>query len=115
FAAVIDPAIVARLPPDSSASVPAVPMFAVTVPLTGWVTPEPSVFKAVIDATPWTESTSAEAVPAVPIAGCLAAVLAPAGRGRLAALTGCVACQKVPVTAIELFRTLTGRPTADVT
>jgi hypothetical protein len=44
------------------------------------------------------EITSAEADPAVPSAGCFALVAAPDGKGREAALTGCVACQKVPET-----------------
>ena len=39
--------------------------------------------------------------------GWFAEVAAPVGRGRLAALTGWVACQNVPVTAIEPFVTLT--------
>lgn len=57
----------------------------------GCVVAVPSTFSAVIDAAPWTVRTSAEAVPAVPIAGCLAAVAAPDGRGKEVAETGCVA------------------------
>src|SRR6185312_13073505 len=77
------------------------------VPETGWVTPDPSTLSAVIEAMPWTEITSAEALPAVPSAGCLAAVAAPVGSGSEAADTGCVVCQKVPVTATGAA-TLTG-------
>jgi hypothetical protein len=50
------------------------------VPDTGCVTAEPSTFRAVIDATPCTLMTSAEAEPAVPSAGCFALVDAPVGR-----------------------------------
>src|SRR4051812_43626859 len=46
----------------------------------GWVVAEPSTFRAVIDAAPWTVRTSVDGLPAVPGAGCLAAVAAPAGR-----------------------------------
>lgn len=60
------------------------------VPLTGCVTPEPSTFSAVIDAMPWTVMTSELAVPAVPSAGCFVEVAANAGKGRAAALMGCV-------------------------
>ena len=73
-------------------------MLAVTLPLTGWVTADPSTFKAVIEVMPWTVRTSEEADPAVPNAGCLAAVDAPEGKGRDEAETGCVACQNVPLT-----------------
>lgn len=79
------------------------PAFAVTVPLTGWVTAEPSTFKAVMDAMPWTVITSADAVPAVPKAGCLAAVEAPAGRGREAADTGCVTAEPSTFKALEFW------------
>src|ERR1700730_8053230 len=51
---------------------------------------EASTFKGVIDAAPWTLITSADAAPAVPSAGCFAAVAAPAGSGRDTADTGCV-------------------------
>jgi hypothetical protein len=57
---------------------------------TGWVTEDPSTLRAVIEAMPWTVMTSVDAVPAVPKAGCLAAVDAPAGRGSDAAETGTV-------------------------
>jgi hypothetical protein len=51
-----------------------------TVPLTGWVTADPSTFRAVMPASPCTEMTSADGVPAVPKAGCLADVAAPVGK-----------------------------------
>ncbi len=75
-----------------------VPAFAVTVPLTGCVAPDPSTRSGVIAAFPCTVITSLDADPAVPKAGCFAEVAAPDGRGRAAADTGCVACQKVPET-----------------
>ncbi len=62
---------------------------------TGCVTPDPSTFSAVMDAIPWTVITSAEAVPAVPSAGCLAAVAAPVGNALVSTST----CISVPDTA----------------
>jgi hypothetical protein len=53
--------------------------------------------RAIMDAMPCTVSTSAEAEPAVPSAGCLAAVAAPVGSGNDTAETA-----TVPVTAVVL-------------
>ena len=52
---------------------------------------ETKVTRAVIEAAPWTVMMSAEGVPATPIAGCLAALAAPAGRGKAVAVTGTAA------------------------
>jgi hypothetical protein len=55
---------------------------------TGCVTPEPSVLTGVMPEAPCIVKTSAEGVPDVPRAGCLAAVAAPVGSGSDAAVTG---------------------------
>ena len=77
---------------------------------TGWVTALPSILSAVIEGAPCTVSTSPAGVPGAPIAGCFAAVAAPAGSGRLAALTGCVAGRLATETAPMTFDPVGSEP-----
>src|SRR5882724_3880702 len=66
------------LPPVGSEPVTLKPVLAMD-PLMGKLPPVPSTLSALIEAAPCTVITSAEGVPAVPRAGCLAAVEAPVG------------------------------------
>jgi len=53
-----------------------------------------------MDAMPWTVMTSADAVPAVPRAGCFADVAAPEGKGSEAADIGWVTALPSTLTAV---------------
>src|SRR5260221_13211861 len=66
---------------------------------TGCVTPEPSTFNGVIEATPWTLITSADGVPAVPSAGCFAEVQAPVDSGNESSDRACATALPYTFTA----------------